>query len=125
MKWDVNMMKNIVGMPYDLASTDKVFAEMTAREDMPSHVPEPPEIEIKTRRLYIKKADIDKFGFSNGCPGCNAIRRHRAPVNHSEACRERIETMLNQNPDGADRIAKRKQAIDTAVAEAGEMHMER
>ena len=33
--------------------------------------------------------------------------------------------MLNQNPDGADRIAKRKQAIDTAVAEAGEMHMER
>jgi hypothetical protein len=31
MKWDIAMMRGIQGMPWDLATTDKVFAEMTER----------------------------------------------------------------------------------------------
>jgi hypothetical protein len=42
------------------------------------------------RRLRIKKEDLEKFGFTTGCPGCRAANNGSISVGHSEERRERI-----------------------------------
>ena len=39
------------------------------------------------------------MGFTVGCPGCRAVNRGLPAVNHSEACRNRIEQHMRDNAD--------------------------
>ena len=60
--------------------------------------------ESSVRRLYIKKADIEKYGSTVGCPGCTAANRGGVSVPHNDKCRERIES--NINTDDPERVGK-------------------
>ena len=50
-------------------------------------------IENKEARTYLRGADFNQWGLSEGCPGCQYLRtgqgRHQA---HSQACRKNIES---------------------------------
>ena len=48
-------------------------------------------------RERITKQDIDEFGATIGCPGCNAIRDNKRAQAHSDRCRMRIEECLNRS----------------------------
>ena len=41
-------------------------------------------------RFHIKKADLDRRGYSATCPGCKAILRGTARHMHTEVCRARL-----------------------------------
>ena len=85
---------------------------------MPMHVPELPEPDVNVRPLYVRKVDVNKFGYTLDCPGCRSIRS--TPVGRSDVCRKRVMGLLSQSPEGADRVEKRKQIVDEAVAAVGE-----
>ncbi len=59
------------------------------------------------RRLRIKKEDLEKFGFTTGCPGCRAATRISTAVAHSEQCRKRILEELEKVGD--ERIEKEQE----------------
>ena len=68
-------------------------------------MPEEPEV----RPNYIFKKDIEKFGATEGCPGCRALMnpnsRYRAK--HTAECRARIEAaLINESVKGADRVIR-------------------
>ena len=42
------------------------------------------------RRFRKRKDDLEKFGYTAGCPGCRAVNRGTTAANHSEECRRRI-----------------------------------
>ena len=48
--------------------------------------------EIMSRRTRITRADLDKYGFTDGCPRCEALRAGAPDTtkHHSEDCRFRI-----------------------------------
>ena len=58
-------------------------------------VPEEQEIEVKEsgklgvpKRLMISEKDLNKYGFTTGCIGCDSRREGRVVKrNHSEQCR--------------------------------------
>ena len=53
---------------------------------------DPIPIDPTARRLYIKKHDIQRYGYMVGCPGCEAIKRNATTsVRHSDQCRQRVE----------------------------------
>ena len=54
------------------------------------------------RRLRIKKADLEKYGYTVGCPGCRAANRGAPAMNHTEECRQRIMSKLEE--DGDERV---------------------
>ena len=58
-------------------------------------------------RERITKQDINKFGATIGCLGCNAIRDNRRALAHSDRCRMRIEERLRTTPHGAERLDRR------------------
>ena len=51
------------------------------------------------RRLRIRKEDLERFGYTAGCPGCRAANRGTTAVNHTEDCRRRIVTELEKIGD--------------------------
>ena len=63
------------------------------------------------------KQDIDEFGATIGCPGCNAIRDNKRSQAHSDRCRRRIEESLRKTPHGAERLNRREEVINEALAE--------
>ena len=59
------------------------------------------------RRARLKPEDFQEFGYTVGCPDCDqlqtggSIRR-----NNTDACRDRIETVLSKTDHGKDRLGR-------------------
>ena len=64
------------------------------------------------QRERITKQDIDEFGATIGCPGCNAIKDNNRAQAHSDRCRTRIEESL-----GAEWLNRRHEVINEELAE--------
>ena len=54
-----------------------------------------------SRRLYITKRDLEKYGYTAGCPACDGVQigRRSTGVHHNDICRERIEKCFRQEED--------------------------
>ena len=50
-----------------------------------------------TRDFRITDKIIEKYGFTPGCPGCEAKIDGTARAAHSQACRRRIETAMESD----------------------------
>ena len=58
-------------------------------------IPIPVEVEPqRPRRVYILPRDIDKYGASKGCEGCQHRRAGMASRNHNDECRKRMEESI-------------------------------
>ena len=70
-------------------------------------------MENKVARTYLRRADFEQCGLSDGCPSCQYLRtgegRQQA---HSEACRRRIEGLLKATRlDPHDWLRQTKESI--------------
>ena len=67
----------------------------------------------KVARTYLRRADFERWGLSEGCPGCRYLRTGQGRQQaHSEACRRRIEGLLNCHPSGSTRLAAADERIN-------------
>ena len=116
-RWDAEFIRNIRGIPQQpdpkrkgatIPISFKFESISTEGETHPSkEIPEP-----MSRRRGITQIELEKYGFTPGCPGCLAKQRGEiAKRGHSEACRKRIEDMMRQ--DGEDR--KKIEAADERI----------
>ena len=73
--------------------------------------------EFAPRRIYIKSADFDRHGFTEGCRGCTWLTNKLSPrVNHSDGCRARMEKIIGED-ETDDRTKKMKDRFDHDVAQ--------
>ena len=80
-------------------------------------------MENKVARSYLRRADFERWGLSEGCPGCRYLRTGQGRQQaHSEACRRRIEGLLKGDPSGSTRLAAADERINRALADAVERH---
>ena len=73
--------------------------------------------EHESRGRESSSKDINEFGATIGCPGCNAIKDNKRAQAHSDRCRTRIEECLRTTPHGAERLDRRNEVINEALAE--------
>ena len=124
-RWDAAAIREIVGLPWDFKSSDAPDAEIVV-DKIPDAVPPEPVITLRARKFYVTKKDIEKFGFTKGCSGCAAMAKNtKAGPPHNEGCTRRIQARLEETPEGADRVEKRRLAETEALAEHGEAVMRR
>ena len=82
----------------------------------PIPIPPLPFDGARIQRERITKQDIDEFGAIVGCPSCSALKdKKRAPA-HSDRCTERIEQSLSITPQRAERLDRRGEVINEALA---------
>ena len=109
---DVMLLRGVRGVPWCL--DPQVGAEIEVavppaplvREvDLP---PDPPPAAApEPRRVYIRRVELMKHGFTPGCPGCEAAQAGTPPRGHTEPCRVRIETAMRGDKDGGEaRVAR-------------------
>ena len=66
----------------------------------------PPSAAPEPRRVYIRRVELMKHGFTPGCPGCEAVQAGTPPRGHTEPCRVRIETAMRGDKDGGEARAR-------------------
>jgi hypothetical protein len=72
---------------------------------------------VVPRRIYLRKEDVEKFGYTPKCPGCKALLQKKPPQSHSEACRLRIEEHL-KNTERSEIVRKREDELLENTLEA-------
>ena len=73
--------------------------------------------DVVPRRIYTKPKDYGDHGYTPGCKRCIWMQTQVGPrVNHSEACRRRIEEAIAANPDD-DRTRNAKERSDHYAAQ--------
>ena len=107
-----------------------VFPERTVSLPRDPPVDLPPR--MRTRRTYIRRMEVEKYGPTRGCPGCQKVTSDAVPscivATHNDECRERmekLEKLMMQDPEGADRVVRTKTRISHVLARHIEEHDER
>ena len=153
MKWNAKAIEDVVAVPDAPNPHDKRQSAPRAERDTRGidlgdksgeHLEEPrTEVqERKIREFRINNEILDKYGYTENCPGCDAKQRGTAKASHSRACRSRLEESIKamdpEDPvllrrdericskfvDGVESAAKAAKAADEAVAEDMEIDFE-
>ena len=72
-RWDTEAINNVIGVPWRMTDGRCTVDRPEARVD-PIPIPPLPFERARILRERITKQDINEFGATIGCPGCNAIR---------------------------------------------------
>ena len=118
-RWDADRILGIRGSDnaFDIQVGMERPAEMVHRD--PGEV----LMENKVGRTNLRRAAFERWGLSEGCPGCRYLRTGQGRQQaHSEACRRRIEGLLKGDPSGSARLAAADERINRALADAVESH---
>ena len=126
---DVMLLRGVRGVPW--CPDPQVGAEVEVavapapivREvDLPPDPP--PAAAFEPRRVYIRRVELMKHGFTPGCPGCEAVQAGTPPRGHTVPCRMRIETAMRGDKDGEARVARAEIAREISRAAACGSSME-
>ena len=104
-KWNKDRVDAIAMRPYQLHKPVEprvIFKE--AADEIPQEAADTLRL---IRRLYIKKSDIEAFGYTEGCVKCDHDMKYgfgRTTKGHSDQCRKRITEELAKTPAGMERI---------------------
>ena len=117
--WDKAFLNQVQGTPWD-HSEGQLDEPLAADPDIPPIIT-PDEDYEQVRRMKLTKHDFRVHGYTPNCPGCRALQLGKQSQPHTEACRKRMEEKISTTTEGAERLEKRKRAIDEALAR----HIER
>ena len=122
-KWKLETLAAVRITPWSLHEASKPTVVFRDQVEQRERV----DVEPKARRVYLKPADFENFGFTSGCPRCEFDMKHgtgRTSKPHSEGCRNRVEAELAKTPAGQRRLAEASARLDRATAEVGEQYRE-
>ena len=115
-RWDTRAIHSVIGVPWRMTDGRWTVDRPEVRVD-PIPIPPLPFEGARVQRERITKKDIDEFGATIGCQGCNAIKDNKRAQAHSDRCRLRIEECLRNTPHGAERLDRRNEIINEALAD--------
>ena len=98
---------------HEAANPDRVFVEKTVTE-------KPEEIIMKARKMHIRQADLDAFGYTAGCKKCQSILgrgKGETSTPHSDICRAMTMAKMAKTDEGIVRLARMNERVDRYVAE--------
>ena len=125
---DLELWKSIRGYPWHLRPGDvqnepgeiptMVASEpVVLQDELPPRLPKEREAESVLRRVYIRRnVELRQYGFTQGCSGCTAAETGRAPENHSETCRQRVESAMEADDVERSRVEVNRRAREEAGA---------
>ena len=105
-RWDSNNLQWVTMVPWNKGPSDKEadgdMPEFDVKQGPGRTLTEEEKHEISTNeapkivhRAHLRRTDFDKHGYTDRCPGCSAILRGLHVQPHSQACRERMEALLD------------------------------
>ncbi len=129
-RWSSELLEKIRGTPREPvpgSGSTRPTAFAKRREDADE---KPPEFrprrtwddEPEVRVSYIYKKDVEKFGQTEGCPGCRALMTpgSRFRAKHTPECRARFEEELMRTEEGLKRVERAGERMTHALVAKSE-----
>ena len=111
-RFNGELLTALRGFPWAPSETEE--AELPEPISLPPALPEVPATETPTfrkpvlfKRHYIVKADLEKYGYTAGCPACDEIKLgpyRRGGIVHTDLCRERVGKATAEDPERRHRL---------------------
>ena len=104
-KFDRDRIAAISSTPlsvHEAANPDGVFIGKTVTEKLEETI-------TKARKMYIRQADLDAFGYTAGCKKCQSILgrgKGETSAPHSDICRNRIMAEMVKTDERVARLAR-------------------
>ena len=115
-RWDKEAITNMIGVPWRLANGKWTVDRPATQIDFLPPPPPLPSEGARVQRERTTRTDIEAFGTIAGCPGCHAIRSGKPAQAHSDSCRVRTEVCLKTTPEGSERLDRRREVLNEAIA---------
>jgi hypothetical protein len=115
-KFDRDRVAAVSSTPWSIHTTanpDGVFVEKAVKEDTTADI-------AKVRKIYIRQADFDAFGYTPACKKCQSILgrgKGETSAPHSDICRARLTAEISKTPEGEARIAQINERADRFIAD--------
>ena len=124
--WDAEGIETLCGVPWSMVDKQvKLSRKVTSGPEgagppLEPRAPVDRAPELEPRRRYVLSADVEKFGATPGCPGCESLMVHGRVVgtSHNQECRDRIGELLERAVEGQARLEahRRRTAKDEEAA---------
>ena len=104
-QWSLDAVRAVAATPW--ANSEASMPEVIHFQ--PGEGLAPAEREMQVRRVYIRQADLDEFGYTQGCRRCQHILTYgpnKGTMPHSDECRARITAALRQTDHGRARLER-------------------
>lgn len=124
-RWSTEDYEKLKGLPWKWNPDEVEKLQTPLCIDLPemarSAAAEAAPRPLEPRNLYAPRSDLEKFGYTHGCPGCNSQRRNAAARSHSAACRLRTGENLIKDIGGGERLqrAQERQGVHPDIPERG------
>ena len=107
-RWDKDGLSRVQGVPWQWnPSEGTVHRDLQVRwlreEELEAGRAVACEEDRKVYRMRLKKEDFLEHGFTEGCPGCQALIAGTTARGHSEPCRTRMEAAVTSTETGKRR----------------------
>ena len=118
-KWDMKKIADVTQRPWQLHEKKEPAVVFRDPAEAPADPAADAPVQI-ARRLYIKRSDVEAYGYTQGCPKCNHDLQYgfgRTTKGHSDACRKRISAELMKTTAGRARIEAAMGRVDGYLSE--------
>ena len=125
-RWDFEFLTTLKGTPWNPnraaveMAADALPAGMAVPMPAPSPVPQvvvaAAPVDRAASRLYIRRADVQKYGYSMNCPGCRSVMTNTTARAHTEECRRRLENCLAEDEETKFRSEAAKLRVEGWLA---------
>ena len=106
-RWDTEVINSVIGVPWRMTDGKWTVDRPEVRVDPGSTNPEGKNHQARHRRIRTH------FGM----PRLQRNQGQQTGTSHSDRCRVRIEGCLGVTPQGAERLNRRREVINEALAE--------
>ena len=109
-RWDLEFLKTCKGLPWEMRPGRRTTPQPTfAEEEKEMRAPSPAVVPVVTttvaRKFYVVKGDAQRYGATDGCPGCTAVfLGGRTEVPHTVECRARIFKCYAEDEDPKQKV---------------------
>ena len=111
-RWDAEGPDAVRGVPWKWDPdaeevTDRLLVRLLSKDEKKHLAGPAPEAGPKiVYRMSLKRDDFVEKGFTEGCLGCKAILSGGGVRGHSEACRRRMEELMQKSSEGQARLKR-------------------
>ena len=110
-RWDFQQVSDVMGTPwkpYNFTEDDKLRVRLPGMTDSSDPVERQPVAEdLPPKRVRIERRDLERLGYTPGCPGCYNAKHRRAHRPHTQFCRDRIQRAMQSDPE----LKRRMEAV--------------
>ena len=126
-RFNIDLMNSIKGTPWDLAGfqVPELPVELQLQPIPADSIPRVIDLESETevRDFKIMKRNLEKHGFTEGCPGCDAAKNNTQQRPHTTDCRNRMRNAMFKDAGTKERIQAAELRLKRTRDQQGDIDM--